>query len=219
MKNANKHHDVILDYIKANPGSTIDGIKEGNPKLSDIIIRGALKHFQTENLVTAGDAGEYTLVSKKNAAAESKAGGKDDKKAEKKDAPKKSEEEDMGPATKTSRDNRKFDFLEHKALSKGKLALAIIRQYVSDFPKTNLATLQEVFESEKIQKRYGCVEEIGKARKHTVNNRERYFFSEKDLIKLGNQRVVVTNQWGLSTILPLITIAQKKMKYKVTVSK
>jgi hypothetical protein len=210
MKNKNKHHDVILDYIKANPGSNIDGIKEGNPKLSDIIIRSILKQFNTENLVTVGDAGEYTLISKKNAATteQPKAGAKDGKKAEKKDAPKKNEEEDLGPKIKIgSRDTTKYSFAGQAKLSKSRLCLLLVKTFVEKNPRVNLAELQEVFHSEELQKRFGVVCEASVARKFCRNNIDRHFMAPENLIKLASgTKIAVCNQWDKKGIDKLIEI-------------
>ncbi len=200
MKSANKHHDVIIDYIKANPGSTIDGIKEGNPKLSDIIIRGALKHFQAENLVTVSDAGEYTFVSKKNATTvEPKAATKDDKKTE--------EEEGLGPKSYTGRDNTKYAFNGQDKLSKGRLVHAVIKKYTESNPKASLTKLEEVFDSQKIQPRFGVIAEHSAAKKMTKNNVDRYFLKPEDILKVGDKKIAVCNQWSADTLKPFLKIA------------
>ncbi len=204
MKSANKHHDVIIDYIKANPGSTIDGIKEGNPKLSDIIIRGALKHFQAENLVTVSDAGEYTFVSKKNATTvEPKAATKDDKKADKKTE----EEEGLGPKSYTGRDNTKYAFNGQDKLSKGRLVHAVIKKYTESNPKASLTKLEEVFDSQKIQPRFGVIAEHSAAKKMTKNNVDRYFLKPEDILKVGDKKIAVCNQWSADTLKPFLKIA------------
>jgi hypothetical protein len=228
MKDTKKHHEAILEFVKSNPGSTLDGIKEGNPKVSDIMVRKVLKDFQTENIIAANDEdGSYTFVSKKNGATvESKVESKKlDKKEAAKPEPKagktvekKNEDEDLGPKTYTGRDNSKYDFDGQKALSKGRLVLAIVRKYVEDNPKASIAKLQEVFDSQKVQPRYGVVEEVGKAKKHTKNNRDRYFLKPEDIIKVANQKAAVTNQWGADSLKPLLAVA-KTLGYKVVVSK
>ena len=229
MKNTiSKHHDVVLAFIKANPNATFDAIKEGNEKISDIMLRKAVKDLQEEGVITANDEdGGYTFTgsAKKGAAKEEK---KTDKReavkaeAVKVEAPKKEEkneeETDLGPKTPSGRDNSRYTFNGEKSLPKGKLALAICKQYVKDNPKTTLAKMQEVLKSKDIQPRYEVIEEISKAKKHTINNRERFFFKEADVIKIGNQKAVVTNQWALFTLTPLLKIA-KELGYKVSVTK
>ncbi|MGP8214834.1 MAG: hypothetical protein ACLQQ4_04660 [Bacteroidia bacterium] len=228
MKNTNsKYTDAILEFIKSNAGATIDGIKEGCPKVSDIMVRKVLKDLQAENLLTVGDDGGYTFISKKNGATvESKVESKKiDKKEVVKSEPKagkttekKKEEELLGPATVHSRDNSKYDFDGQKALSKGRLVLAVVRKYVEDNPKASLAKVQEVFDSKNIQKRYGVLEEVSKAKKHTKNNRDRYFLKPEDIIKVGNQKAAVTNQWGADSLKPFLAIT-KTLGYKVSITK
>ena len=228
MKNTNsKYTDAILEFIKSNAGATIDGIKEGNPKVSDIMVRKVLKDLQAENLLTVGDDGGYTFISKKNGASvETKV---ESKKIDKKEvakpelktgkmAEKTTEEEDLGAPSISGRDNSKYDFDGQKALSKGRLVLAVVRKYVEDNPKASLAKVQEVFDSKNIQKRYGVLEEVSKAKKHTKNNRDRYFLKPEDVIKIGNQKAAVTNQWGADSLKPLLAII-KGLGYKVSVSK
>jgi hypothetical protein len=220
MKNTmSKHHDAVLAYVKANPNSTFDSIKEGNGKISDIMLRKAVKDLQEDGVITANDEdGGYTFTGSTKKT-EKKADKKEQVKVEAgKIAEKKQEENDLGPKTTSSRDNSKYSFNGVNGLPKGKLALAICKQYVKDNPKTTLAKMQEVFKSKDIQPRYGIIEEIGKAKKHTVNNRERFFFKDSDAIKVGTQKAVVTNQWALFTLTPMLKIA-KELGYKVTISK
>ena len=221
MKNT-KNHDAVLVFIKATPNLTFDSIKEGNPKISDIMLKKVIKDLQDEGLIEPNtEDGGYVFIEPTK-----KPEAKSEKKGEKKEAPvaetkttkKKSGEEDLGPKTFTGRDNSKYDFGEQKGLPKGKLVLALVGQYVKDNPKTTLAKVQEVFDSEKIQPRYGVAEEISKAKKHTKNDRDRYFLKAEDIIKVGNQKAAVTNQWGADSLKPILAIA-KNLGYKVTVSK
>lgn len=214
-----KHHDAVLAYVKDNPNATFDTIKEGNGKISDIMLRKAVKDLQEEGLITVNDEdGGFTFTgsTKKTDAKEEKKADK--KEAEKAEVAKTEEESDLGPKTPSGRDNSRYTFNGEKNLPKGKLALAICKQYVKDNPKTTLAKMQEVFKSKDIQPRYGVIEEISKAKKHTINNRERFFFKEADVIKVGTQKAVVTNQWALFTLTPLLKIA-KELGYKVSVTK
>ena len=187
------------------------------------MLRKAVKDLQEEGLITANDEdGGYTFTgsAKKTAAKEEKKTSKKDAvRTESNESPETKEEEtDLGPKTPTGRDNSRYTFNGEKNLPKGKLALAICKQYVKDNPKTTLAKMQEVLKSKDIQPRYGVIEEISKAKKHTINNRERFFFKETDVIKVGNQKAVVTNQWALFTLTPLLKIA-KEIGYKVSITK
>ncbi len=209
MKNTNsKYTEVIADYIKANPGATLDGIKEGNPKVSHVMVVKALKDLQAENLLTVSDAGEHTFVSKKNATAiEPKADAKDDKKTEKKDAAKKIEEEDLGAPTVTGRDNTKYAFNGQNKLSKGRLVHSVIKKYTESNPKSSLTKIEEVFDSQKIQPRFGVIAEHSAAKKMTKNNVDRYFLKPEDILKVGDKKIAVCNQWSADTLKPFLKIA------------
>jgi hypothetical protein len=128
---------------------------------------------------------------------------------------KKKEEEELGWKTDSGRDFSKYTFNGISGLSKGKVALAICKQYAKDNSKATLATMQNALQSKVIQPRYGVIAEISLARKTTVNKKERYFFKESDIIKIGNQRGVVTTQWSLDTLTPFLKIA-KELGYKIT---
>lgn len=228
MKKAmSKHHDVVVSFLKVNPNSTFDTIKEGNPKISDILLRKVVKDLQEEGMIASNDEdGGYVLTgggldtqpktdTKENTQPLSTVGVKAVAAAEKK---KNEVDEELGPKTISGRDFSKYSFNGISGLSKGKVVLAICKQYVKDNPKTTLAKIQEVFQSKEIQPRYNVILEINLARKTTVNKTERYFFKEADIIKIGTQKAVVTNQWSLATLTPLLKIA-KGLGYKVTVSK
>lgn len=223
-----KHHDAVITFLKMNPNSTFDTIKEGNPKISDIMLRKVVKDLQEEGMIASNDEdGGYVLTSggldtqpktetKENKQPLSTVGAKTVDPAEKKK--KEDEELELGPKSQSGRDFSKYSFNGVSGLSKGKVVLAICKQYVKDNPKTTLAKMQEVFQSKEIQPRYGIIVEISLARKTTVNKTERYFFKEADIIKVGNQKAVVTNQWALFTLTPFLKIA-KELGYKVTVTK
>jgi len=203
MKNTNsKYTEVIADYIKANPGATIDGIKEGNPKVSHVMVVKALKDLQAENLITVGDAGEYTFVSKKNApTVEPKAATKADKKTE--------EEEGLGPKSYTGRDNTKYAFNGQDKLSKGRLVHAVIKKYTESNPKASLTKLEEVFDSKTIQPRFGVIAELSVAKGFSKNKVDRFFLKTEDILHVGmkKDKVAVCNQWSADTLKPFLKIA------------
>ena len=221
MKNT-KNHDAVLVFIKATPNLTFDSIKEGNPKISDIMLKKVIKDLQDEGLIEPNtEDGGYVFIGPTK-----KTETKTEKKGEKKETPpvetkttkKKGGEDDLGPKTISGRDNSKYNFDGQEKFSKGRLVLAVLQKYASEHKQTSLSKLQEVFDSEKIQPRYGVLREISAAKKTTKNGRERYFFKQDDQIKIGKETAVCTNQWGLSAITPLIKIIHK-IGYKVTVSK
>lgn len=222
MKNTiSKHHEAVLAVVKKQAMS-IDSIKEELPKISHVMLVKAVKDLMTENSIVLNDDGTYSFAgAEKKAEAQPK-----DAKADKKEVVKtevkttanpKEEDDDLGAPSVSGRDYSKYDFNGLKALSKSRLVQAVIKEYVSKNGKATLAKLQEVFKSEQIQKRYGIAQELSAAKKIS-GTRERYFMKPEDILKVGNQKVVVCNQWSSETLKPLLAIA-KGLGYKITVSK
>ncbi len=109
-------------------------------------------------------------------------------------------EEDEATLPKTSgRDTSKLKF-NGELYGKGRLVLAVVKKYVEDNPKTTLTKLKEIFPNE-LQPRYGVVEEVSKAKKISAD-RDRFFLKPEDLIKVGDKKIAVCNQFG-SHNLPL----------------
>lgn len=108
--------------------------------------------------------------------------------------------EDEAVLPKTgSRDTSKLKF-NGELYGKGRLVLAVVKKYIEDNPKTTLAKLKEVFPDE-LQPRYGMLQEVSKAKKISAD-RDRYFLKPEDLIKVGDKKIAVCNQFG-SHNLPL----------------
>jgi hypothetical protein len=208
-----KNHEAVLAFIKANENLTFDSIKAGNPKISDILMRGVIKDLQEEGIIAANDEdGGFVFTGGKPKNASTPVG-----KAVQ-SAGKKNDDEDLGPKTFTGRNNDKYIFNGEKGLGKSRVVLAVIRQYIKDNPKITLTKLQEAFDSKVIQPRFGVIEEISKAKTHIKNKRERHFFKEADILKVGDKRCVVTNQWSAEALKPILKIA-KDLGYKIQVTK
>ena len=193
--------DVVQEFIKVNPGVNLEAIKNGTDA-SDIDARAAIKALLKENVIVGDETtGVYSLQSKNQEiidAAEGKPNGK------------KKEDEDLGPKTFTGRDNSKYRFGELRNLPKGRLVLALVRTYVEKNPKLTLAKLQELFHSEEISPRFGIICELSAAKKFSKNNVDRHFLKPEDIIKIGNQKAAVTNQWTAEGIQKLLKIVSAK---------
>lgn len=112
------------------------------------------------------------------------------------------------------RDTSKFRF-NSETFSKSRLVHAVISKYVLDHPKITLTALQDVFKSQELQKRYGIVVEILKAKRFCEGGRERHFM--KNPIKLGVDKkvvIVVSNQWSSELLIPFLKIA-KSLNYQI----
>ena len=95
-------------------------------------------------------------------------------------------------------------------LSKGRLAVAIVKAYVSKNKNATLANVKEVFPDE-IVKNYCVVQPLAEAKKKSVaSGRDRYFMDADSLITLRDKKViVVTSQISVNEIKPIIAIARK----------
>jgi len=221
MKNANANQEKVLDFIKANPGSTIEAITEG-ANVSNLLVRKAVKELQMGNLIESNDEdGGFTFTGKAKAApeaSETAAPALNGKKVENNAARKK--EEDLGPKTFTGRDNSKFRLGEHRNLHKGRLVHLLVKTFVEKNHKVSLTKLQELLHSEELQPRFGVVCELSAAKKFSKNNVDRHFVKNADdIIKLGNgTKIAVCNQWTAEGIQKLLKIvAGQPFGFKVKV--
>jgi hypothetical protein len=206
MKKTNGNLGKVLDYIKANAGTTVEAITEG-AKVSNLLVRKAIKDLLAEKLITVGDAGEYTFASKKNAVAEPKAVVK----AEKKDTAKKSDEEDLGPKIKTgSRDTTRYSFNGETGISKGKLVHAVVKKIASDNKKLSIEKIEEMFSG--IQVRFGTIRKLegaGGARSFSKNKIDRFFLKPEYILEVGikKEKAAICNQWSADTLKPFLKVA------------
>src|ERR1700722_14819655 len=97
MKNQ-KVLDSVLEFIKSNPGSSVETITVGT-KSSDILVRGAIKTLQAEGVIIADqDTGAFSFNTEEKTSSEKNVQPLNNKKGETKPA-KKKEDEDLGPKT------------------------------------------------------------------------------------------------------------------------
>ncbi len=221
MKNQ-KVIDAVLEFIKSNPGSSVEAITVGI-KSSDILVRGAIKTLATDGAIIADqDTGAYSFNSegKSTQVEEQKVTpASADKKAQQKSS--KKEDDDLGPKNVNpgGRNNNRYRFGEERNLPKGRLVLALVRAYVDKNPKVSLTKLKEVFHSEELQPRFGVIAELSIAKGFSKNKVDRFFVKNADdVIKLGNARIAVCNQWSLDGINKLLKIvAAHPIGFKVKV--
>lgn len=108
-------------------------------------------------------------------------------------------------AVKGKKDTTKYNFKENKNLGKGRLVLAVVKDYVENNPDISFEKLLLVFPSE-LRSVYGVfakTEEIEE--KHQV----RYFMKDADRIALSDSTIVVCNQWGIGNIEPFLEVCKK----------
>ena len=108
-------------------------------------------------------------------------------------------------AIKGKKDITKYNFKENKNLGKGRLVLAVVKDYVENNPEISFEELLLVFPSE-LRSVYGVfarTEEVEE--KHQV----RYFMKDADRIALSDSTIAVCNQWGITNIDPFLGVCKK----------
>ncbi len=123
------------------------------------------------------------------------------------------------PVKKTTTPTGKRDFTKYtlthsggktEPLSKGRLAVAIVKAFVGKNKSATLAKVREIFPDE-IVKNYCVVQPLAEAKKKSVaSGRDRYFMDADSQITLKDKKViVVTSQISVNEIKPIIAIARK----------
>lgn len=105
--------------------------------------------------------------------------------------------------------NRNFGRIKVGAetLSKGRAVHAVVVAFV-DKKKPTLAQLQTAF-SPDLLKNYGIIQEIGKAKKYSINGKNRFFVGKEDLITTKDGKTVaVCNQFSTDNVKPFIKHAK-----------
>lgn len=100
---------------------------------------------------------------------------------------------------KTQRDKTRYMF-DGKVLSKNRLVLSVVKQYVKD-SNPNFAQLQQAFDKS-LQGSLGVVEKMANA-KMVKDCAKRYFVNDAFVLKDGT-KVVVCTQWGIFNIVKFI---------------
>ena len=104
---------------------------------------------------------------------------------------------------KSKRDFTKYGF-NGQVYGKGRLALAVIQDYVEKHPEVTVPILQTVF-----------TEEIVSTLKKDKESQKRFFTDE--LIKIGTKSLMVTNQWSKNNINNFIEFAKKHFKHEIKI--
>ncbi|OFY85378.1 MAG: hypothetical protein A3F72_03685 [Bacteroidetes bacterium RIFCSPLOWO2_12_FULL_35_15] len=209
-KKLTETQQTVLDFIEKFGGSA-DIISTGT-QLNKLLVLRTVKALAEKNLITINaeidppiytfanvEGNTYAHVKTPTKAVtnveENKVSGK---KSAKTAITKKVVEDEVALKTE-GRDTSKLKF-NGELYGKGRLVLAVVQKYMLDNPKTTFTKLKEVFPDE-LQPRYGMIQEVSKAKKISAD-RDRYFLKPEDLIKVGDKKVAVCNQFG-SHNLPL----------------
>ena len=198
-----KADEKVLEYVSGNPKTDARTVaKELNMKpiygveklLKQLVKKGKLVSFEEEGAI---------LYSKVDTVEKSE------------EVPSMVEEPGKDKAVSTGkRDFTKYTLIysgeRTEPLSKGRLAVAIVKAYVSKNKNVTVAKVKEVFPDE-IVKNYCVVQPLAEAKKKSVaSGRDRYFMDADSLITLKDKKViVVTSQISVNEIKPIIAIARK----------
>lgn len=184
----------ILDFIEKFNDTTAELISSGTG-MNKLHVFKTVKVLAENNLIKISESNPPTYEFLK---AEIKNEKPDQKKTIKSPITKNITEDEVALKS-DGRDTSKLKF-NGELYGKGRLVLAVVKKYVEDNPRTTITKLKEIFPDE-LNKKYGCIQTVEKARKISVD-RERFFLKAEDLIKVGDKKVAVCNQFG-SHNLPL----------------
>ena len=115
--------------------------------------------------------------------------------------------EEISSAVKGKKDKTKYNFKENKNLGKGKLVLAVIKDYVENHPSISFEELLIAFPPDK--KFHATYAIIAKVEEIKEKARVRYFMKDIDRITLSDASVVVCNQWGIGNIGAFLEVCKK----------
>jgi len=103
---------------------------------------------------------------------------------------------------------------KEKLFTKGRLVHAVIKDYVEANPNITYASLEKAFPST-LQGNQGCFRTYEEAMAAIVNGRKRNFIKPEELIRLSNETIAVSSQWGIGNIGKFINNA-KKLRYTIS---
>ena len=115
--------------------------------------------------------------------------------------------EEISSAVKGKKDTTKYNFKENKNLGKGKLVLAVIKDYVDTHPGISFEELLIAFPPDK--KFHATYAIIAKVEEIKEKAQVRYYMKDIDRINLSDTSVAVCNQWGISNIGAFLDLCKK----------
>lgn len=119
------------------------------------------------------------------------------------------EGESINSLTKRSakRNIKKYAF-NNQSYGKGRLVLAVVKEYVVDHPKTSFVELASVFPKE-LQGSSGVfVEQAVAEDVFERAGHKRHFIKPDELIKLDNIKIAVSTEWSVENIDKIIEKAE-----------
>ena len=183
MTKTSSPKEIILEFVKQNPGCSIDDIT-GNNAIPKIVIHNSLASLvksQTINMELDGDVKNFTAKEKEEEQAPKEKAAKSKPKVE----------DDEVPAPTSGKDFKKIAF-NKIAYPKSRYILEVCR---ANFPKHTLTEINSFYPTTELKLSYGLHAPVNEARK--VNeNRQRYFAKDEDIVKTKDgKKICITNQW------------------------
>ena len=183
----------VVEFLQSNPASSKEEIGTAT-KVKGLELTNVLKRIRKDGTLVEEGLGAELKLSFKEVEASS---------TETEEVVTPVEEE---VKVSKGRNNQKFKFNGNE-YGKGPLVREVVREYVAGHPKVTLKQLKEIFPDE-LLKRFGIFQEESVA-KTLSGARDRYFFKEEQLIKLGDKKVIaVCNQLTSDNIQPFLKAAR-----------
>jgi len=108
----------------------------------------------------------------------------------------------------SKRDNTKYIFNNH-TYGKGRLVLAIIKEYVAKHPDFSFKALQKIFPDNIQQGSAGVFRPLNEAEEiYERTGHKRHFINNDETIKLSDSVIAISTEWGVKNIDNLIIEAQ-----------
>jgi hypothetical protein len=202
-QNISATQQKVLDHISKFSDATADLIASATG-MNRLLVFKTVKVLSDNGLVKISDTKPSTYKIVKGESKTAKA-------PEKKTTSIKKVADDEVALNSGTRDTSKLKF-NGELYGKGRLVLAVVKQFMKDNPRTSLTKLKETF-PEELQPRYGMIQEVSKAKKLSID-RERFFLKPEDLIKVGDKKVAVCNQFGKNN-LPEVLKHFKTLNYNI----
>lgn len=198
---------LVLNYFENenNENSNAELVVSSIPSLNKLLVLKNLKVLTERGLLLKSDSTPATYSISRISTVSSKKS----KEVSEKEITEVEEEELK--LKSGGRNTDKFVF-KQQSYSKSRLVLEVLKSFITDHPDYTLEEIQNTWKSDELQKRYGTIVEVSKAKKFCDGGRERHFM--KDEFTVGTKKAVVCNQWSEELLIPFLKIASG-LKYKI----
>jgi len=124
------------------------------------------------------------------------------------------QKEERREVRRGARDNTKYNFNGQTGLSKRGIVRSIWLKYMQDNPSLTYEKLIQDFPKEIRNRLFVELEEALEQQKRDSNGLNRYFIEDDEVLKIGDKKYVISNQWGKGNIEIFLEYA-KKLGYEV----